>query len=424
MFKSLYILCLIIIFSANLFCQDNKPVLLKNAESLAGMVINGEQVRELNGNVELVQGNLNLKCNKARQYLNSNTVEFSGNVIITQDTLKLYSDDGIYYGNTRNAVCNTSVKLNDGHVTLTAVKGSYDANLHKAFFQNMVKVEDAENIIFSDNLIFFRNTNIINGWDNVKLISKNNSTIITGDSLEYLQNTKYTRIHSNAKLIRIDTNIIRSGKEGKKDSVFLDTLFIKSGVLESKRDSIQSILIATDSVRLFRGELAASSGMLQYFSKDSNFFLDKNPVIWYGSNQITGDTIDVFLKESTLYKIKSNHNAFAISKLDTALNKRYNQVSGEIIQIYFRERKIDSIVAENQSRALYYIDDSDKPNGMNKASGDKILMMFKTGKIQNVKVLNGVEGNYFPEKLISNRESEFDIPGFKVIGTRPKRSDY
>jgi lipopolysaccharide export system protein LptA len=66
MFKISHIFYCYLIFIANLFGQDNKFVFIKSAESLVGMVINGEQVRELSGNVEIVQGNVNLKCNKAR----------------------------------------------------------------------------------------------------------------------------------------------------------------------------------------------------------------------------------------------------------------------------------------------------------------------------------------------------------------------
>jgi lipopolysaccharide export system protein LptA len=424
MLKNINIFFFLFLFTEYLFAQDGNMVFLKNAESLVGMVINGEQVRELSRNVELVQGNVNLKCNKARQYFNSNKIEVSGNVIITQDTLKLFTNDGIYFGDTRNAICNSKVKLNDGHVTLTSKKGSYDANTHKAFFQDDVMIEDKDNTIFSDFLTFFRNENIIHSWKNVKLLSKDNSTIICGDSLDYWQKLKHTKVYSNAFLLRVDTTILKSTSKNQADSILLDTLFLKSGILESVRDSNKSILFASDSVRLFRNELSSLSGKLVYSMKDSIFQLEKSPVLWYSNNQIMGDSLNIFLKESTLYKIESNRNAFALSQNDTINKKRFNQISGETIRIFFKNKKIDSIISENQSRALYYLQDDDKSNGLNKTSGDKIMMLFESGKIQNVKVLNGVEGNYFPENMVFKRETEYNLPNFKIIQNRPKRSDY
>lgn len=424
MLRNPFIYIVILLIAGYSFSQDNKTVFIKNADSLIGSVINGEQIRELIGNVEIIQGNLTLKCNKARQYFLSNKIEVSGNVIITQDTLKLYANDGEYFSNDRLAVCKEGIKISDGHVNLAARKGSYNANLRLAFFENNVKVEDSLNTIFSDYLTYDRNKSRILCTGNVRLSSKDNKTKIFGDSLENYQKLNYTKVYPQPELLQIDTAYLRSEISGKADSIVIDTMFLKSKILEWKKDFSRTYLYASDSVRVYRKDLALRCGKIQFNSVDSIFLLRQKPVIWYIENQIYADSTDMFLEKASLKKIHAMGSAFALSQYDTSRKNRYNQISGQILKIYFNKNKLDTILSENQSMALYYVLDEDKPNGVNKSSGDKIIMLFSDGKIKQVKVNSGVEGTYYPEKMLINREGEYNLPRFKIFEDRPKREEY
>ena len=58
---------------------------------------------------------------------------------------------------------------------------------------------------------------------------------------------------------------------------------------------------------------------------------------------------------------------------------------------------------------------------MNKSSGDRILIDFISSEVDRIKVIRGVQGQYFPEKMIINREQEYNLDGFRIFGNRPKR---
>ena len=69
---------------------------------------------------------------------------------------------------------------------------------------------------------------------------------------------------------------------------------------------------------------------------------------------------------------------------------------------------------------LYYLYDGDEPNGFNKTTGDHGTITFVSKKIDNVKVIGGVEGQYYPEKMVKGKEAEYNIQAF--TWRAPRRS--
>jgi hypothetical protein len=71
----------------------------------------------------------------------------------------------------------------------------------------------------------------------------------------------------------------------------------------------------------------------------------------------------------------------AVSRSDSALLQRFDQLTGRTLMIYFGQSNIERIVAERQSISLYYLFDNKTPNGANKSSGDRIVVEFTDGQV-------------------------------------------
>ena len=101
---------------------------------------------------------------------------------------------------------------------------------------------------------------------------------------------------------------------------------------------------------------------------------------------------------------------------------RFDQLTGREITLYFSQGGIDRIEAERQATSLYYLFDSNLPNGANKSSGDSIIVNFQDGLVDRIKVVGGVEGQYLPEPMIrGGREQLYNLDGFKWYADRPRR---
>ncbi len=415
-----YFNCFILFLcSGVLLSQESKTIFLKNADNLSGSEKNGEAIRELTGNVELIHGNIRLKCDRAIQYFSSNKVEAAGNVVVYQDTLKLYSDNGVYFANTRTTLSPGAVRITDGHLTLTANTGTYNADLRKADFYGNVKISDPLNTIYSDTMYYLRDSSKVIAISRVKILSNENNSTAFCDSMEYYRKSRHSVLRGLPQLIRIDTTI----EKISPDSIRLDTLFLKAKTVVSTKEDMKQLLIATDSVCLLRGSLAIACNDMKYFPNDSTFILKNEPVIWFEENQIFADSVAVFLKNKSLNELRAVRNAFLLSRADS-IAKSYNQIMGDTIILYFSGTELDSVISIDKATAFYYLIDSLGINSGYKSAGDIIKITVENKKVGSVKVLYGIESLYYPGKMLTGRQNEYNLPRFKIFEHKPKREDY
>ncbi|MBI3580355.1 MAG: hypothetical protein HY089_13200, partial [Ignavibacteriales bacterium] len=101
--------------------------------------------------------------------------------------------------------------------------------------------------------------------------------------------------------------------------------------------------------------------------------------------------------------------------------QRYDQLTGRELTMYFNGKKLERVEANRNATSLYYLFDKTEPNGVNRSSGDRIVIEFEDGKTDRISVVGGVEGRYFPEQMIMQREQAYNLDGFRWITNRPKR---
>jgi len=167
--------------------------------------------------------------------------------------------------------------------------------------------------------------------------------------------------------------------------------------------------------------LSSRCGTATYYIHKDKIILQTNPIIWSGENQITGDSIRVTMEDKRLRNLWVKYRATAISRADTRLTDRFNQLTGRELTMYFRADKLEQIDVQRNATSLYYLFDNNEPNGVNKSSGDRIIIDFIEGKVDRIKVIGGVQGQYLPEKMILNHEADYNLDGFRLFENRPKR---
>jgi lipopolysaccharide export system protein LptA len=391
------------------FAQQSDIIVLQNADVFSGKQLpSGESVRELTGNVRFKQGNVRVWCDKAIQFLDRNEIELIGSVKIIRDTVILTSNRGRYYGNQHKADGEGNVKLKTPNVTLFADVGTYYIDEKKAFFQRNVRIVDSATTIFSQQLTYFEKERKSIALLNVKIVNSSNNVTMFGNYLEHFDSTDYSKMTEDPRLMQIDTT-----EKGE-----IDTLAVKSLVMESYDDSAKK-LIATDSVVIVRGGLAARCGLVYYYTKEERIELYQKPIVWYDENQVTGDTVFLTLEKNRLKTASVLTRAFVLSQSDSLFPMRYNQLTGRTITLTFNNNKLQQTYVERNAVSLYFLYDDREPNGANKTSGDFILMKFNNGKPNTIHVSQGIEGSYYPENVIKRDESQYNLDGFRLYGDRP-----
>jgi lipopolysaccharide export system protein LptA len=395
--------------------QQSNIINLQHADTMKVNNLYGEEVRELIGNVHFFQfptsgGLVKVWCDRALRFMIQNKIELFGNVKVVRDSVTIRSKEGTYYADQRLMEGRNGVELDREKTVLTAVNAKYFIDeKHSLFWDNVVLV-DTSSVITCNILNYYETEARSVATGGVHMFENANAVNIYGDSLIHLEQQKFTLVMKQPRLVKIDTAANR----------IIDTMVVESRIMQSFQDTTDRF-VAIDSVRMVRSDMSSRCGIATYFVHKDIIVLQTHPIIWNGENQITGDSIRVFMEDKKLKNLWVKNRAMAISRVDTTLPNRFNQLTGRELTMYFRADKLEQVDVQKNATSLYYLFDNKEPNGVNKSSGDRILIDFIGNEVDRIKVIRGVQGQYFPEKMIINREPEYNLDGFRIFGNRPKR---
>ncbi|MCB9210275.1 MAG: LPS export ABC transporter periplasmic protein LptC [Ignavibacteriales bacterium] len=437
---------IILIGSILSYAQDNPTRLKIIGESLKGKVVDGQNVREVIGNVVITQEDVKITCNKAVQYISSNNAELIGNVVITQDSVVIKTDKGRYFGNIKLAFSDSTVNLTNKGMDLTADKGNYNLNTKVANFFGNVLFKDSTTNLNSNKLVYKKKDEIIIAVGNVQV--KDTSSIVKADSLIHSRITKFSEGFGKVAIENPDNNLSIFGnylwdnKEEKLSKIsgnpFLiqieklndgtyDTLFIKSKLMEARSDSGSS-LFAIDSVKIVRGNFLSNNDYTIYNREKEQITIlkqeeKKTPVLWYENSQIVGDSIYINLDSNKIKFVDIIKDAILISE-DSTYEFRYNQISGDTIHLSFDSGKLNQTKVRGSVLSIYYLYEENEPNGLLKSSAKNITIEFENSKVTDVKMFGTPISEYHPENLVLNNEKSFTLPSFVIYADKPKKEEF
>jgi len=372
-----------------------------SADTLHVKQIAGVDVRELIGHVLLTQDRTRVTCERALQYIAEGKFLLNGSVVVSDDSMTLRAPRGAYYRPERRAEGFDDVALDDGTTRLRAGYGEYFAGERRAFFRTRVTVVDSSSVVTADSLLYWRMTRRSVALGHVTVRSPADRLTITGGRLDHDAPAMYSRMTVSPLMVQID-----SAADGR-----LDTLEVRGVVLESFRDSTRR-LIARDSVELVRGDIAGTARYACFYTAADSIQLRSAPVIWYRDTQVAGDSVNVYLKKRKLERLLVMGSAFAVSRSDSLHPERYDQIAGDRLTMLFGASGLDRTDVEGRAVSLYHLYDDTLANGLNRTSGDRIVMLFAGGKAETITVYGGVEGDYFPENMVRGKEADYALPGF------------
>lgn len=445
----------LIFFQVLILAQVEDERIIVIGDSLVGKFIDGESIREVVGNVRLSQGNVTVTCNMAIQYLARNEAELIGNVIAKQDSLTLQTEKGFYYGNLRKTKSTSGIILDDTKVILSADSGEYYFDEARAFFQTDVTLVDSTTTLSADELTYFKDLDRSIAIGNVNITDKDN--IIYADTLTHLRRTKYSIADGNVSIKNLRDNLTIFGshleddgqlkytlidespllmqvdttfntEEVDQDRISIDTLLIKSRVMESFRSGLD-MFKATDSVKILRGGFASLNDLSVYFRDEEKIVTNRlgedrpRPVMWYESSQLTGDSITIYLEDGDIKSLVVDKNAFMLSQ-HKIYSQRFDQTSSDSLQLHFFNNRLQRAEFEGKVQSIYYMYDEDIPNGLVKSTAQKAVILFQENEINQVKLFGSPTSEYHPEIKVEGLERTFTLPKFVLRENRPVKKDF
>ncbi len=415
------------------------------------------------GNVRLTQGDTVTMRSKYGEYNGNTSFAFaSGDVILTEPKTTLRTDTLYFDRVKQQAYYRTGGTVRDTASTLTSRIGRYYAESKKYQFLSNVKIVNPKYTVNSEQLDFYSESGGAYLYGESTIVSETstvycergyydtrgdtgyfvknsrvdyNNRILYGDSIYFDRNTSFASATNNIKVLdTLNKSVIRGHYAEvfrEKDSVFItkravavtlrdnDSIYVHADTLQVTGKPEHRIIKGFYRARMFKPGLteeAPTSGKCDSIYVDQQQGITKllrDPVLWNGENQMTGDTIHILSNKQTekLDTLKVFNNAFLI-QIDSS---GYNQVKGERLIGLFTNNQLDTVNIIKNTEAIYFFrDDDGELIGIDNTTSSSIQMYLENQQITGIRFIKKVPGKIYPPSEFP--ENARILPGFNWRG--------
>lgn len=383
------------------------------------------------------------------------------NVRMVNNEVTLYTDSLNYDRAVNIGYYFDGGKIVDEENVLSSFYGKYSPDTKIAVFNDSVKLENPNFILYSDTLEYSTDSKIATilgpsvivsdsgtvyssrGWydtvadeslllDRSQVLSGNR--ILIGDSIFYNKKSGFGEAFGNMSICDTAQKVTLEGQYGYYNELtefafatdsarFLeysqqDTLFLHADTLEMITiDSIYREVKAFHGVRFYRTNLQGVCDSMQFNTKDSVLYMFRDPILWNENYQILGDTILVFMNDSTIDYAHVKEYAFATQYVDSTY---YNQLKGSDLKAYFEGQVVNQIdVAGNAESIFYPLENDGAKIGLNETKSGFLSIWMKENKLERLKIWPTPVGTLTPIPDLAPEQKT--LKGFKWYDyLRPK----
>ncbi len=365
--------------------------------------------------VVLVDPQMSLTTDELWYNLRSGVAWYDKGGVIVSRNNTLTSRKGHYFSKEKRFEFVDEVELDHPRFILTSDTLHYNTETEVATIFGPTRIIGEENNLYSERGIYYTQNDFALLWKNSWVTHEESK--LYGDSIVYDGDRSFSEAYRNVILFDTVGQYIMGGHYGEYDeaagysfltdstwAVFIDntdSLSLHADTLYLVFDSLQEgrLFMAYYGVRFFRDDLQGACDSLVYDFADSVLTMFHAPVVWFGRNQITADTIWMLFQEEELRMMQMEGAAFIITD---DRGDQYNQVKGIGITAHFSEGELREMFVHSNTETLYYVRDDDEALiGIDKAVADRLRMEFEEGEIVLIVYITRPVGTTYPVDEVS-----------------------
>ena len=331
---------------------------------------------------------------------------FNDSVQVENPDFTLYSDTLHYDTESKVAtILGPSVIVSDSG-TIHTSRGWYDTVNNTSLLLDQSQVESGEKILIGDSIFYNRDTGMGEVYGNMSLIDTAQHVTLQGEYGYYNEQTGYAFATDSARFLEYSQG---------------DTLFLHADTLQMVTvDSVYREIKAYYGVRFYRIDMQGVCDSMQFNTRDSVLYMYTEPVLWNEQYQLYGDTIAIYMNDSTIEYAHVIQFAFAAQHVDSSY---YNQLKGNDLKAYFEGQAVHQIdVAGNAESIFYPLEKDGAKVGMNETKSGFLTIWVKDNKLDKLKIWPSPGGSMTPiPDLKPDQKMLKDFYWFDYL--RPKNRD-
>jgi len=377
-----------------------------------------DQMLQARYNVELRHRTTTLYTNELYydRIWNQGYYQEGGRLVDNQTTL--VSDWGEYHTDTKEAIFNYAVEMNDKNFKLTTDSLHYNTQTKEANIVGPSDIISGRSHIYSE--LGFYNTNTEQARLLNRSVLTNEGRTLVGDSLwhnertgesEAFRHVVFTDTVNKNRLLcdygyyndstgySMCTDRAVAIDFSQKDSLYIHADTFKVFSYNLHTDSVSRVMHAYHKVRAWRIDVQAVCDSLVYKSKDSCMTMYRDPILWNLNQQLFGEEIRIYMKDSVIDHAHVINQAFSIEELPE--KEMYNQVSSKEMFAFFVGGEIhEARAVDNVFVAFYPEEQSDSTyHGLISLETSELRMFLENRKLNSIWTPKS-EGTMFPMSQI------------------------
>jgi len=337
-----------------------------------------------------IENKNNVLTSKTGRYF-TQTYEFlfSDSVVAVNPDYTMYADTLRYNTENEMVYIEGPTNIYGKEDKIYSEKGWYDSRNNTAQLEQNNQIEHLEQILRGDWIYYDRDKEYGKAIGNVWLKDTIQKVILEGGISEFYRTKKYSYVTDSACAILIDA----------RDSLYMhaDSFILVLDTADKAR-----LLFAHHRMKFFKSDLQGMCDSLVYRVKDSVIALLKEPAIWSEENQLTADSIWLYISKNRIDSMVLFNMAFIISR-DSS--DTFNQIKGKQMRAYFRNNELYLIKVQGNAETIYFVRDEDKAMiGINKSIASNMAIMLDKRKIKSILYLTQPDATLYPEKDVIDED--------------------
>lgn len=348
---------------------------------------------------KMVDGKTTLVSDWGEYNTKSKQAVFNFNVKMRTKDMYLTTDTLYYDTRTSTAEIVGPTDITSGKSHIYSERGFYDTKNDRARLLDRSVLTNEGKRLVGDSVYHDEKTGISKAFYNVIYTDTVNKNKLTGNFGEYNDETGYAMCTDSAVVMDFS----------QRDTLYMHADTFKIFTFNINTDSVYRKIHAYNKVRAYRIDVQAVCDSLVYNSLDSCMTMYKDPIVWNNNQQLFGEEIQVFMKDSVVDHAHVINQAFSVEQLrDTVC---YNQVSSREMFAYFIEGNIHEAQAKDNVLVVYYPEDSADSSliGLNYTETSELRMFMEDRKMKKI-WMPKAEGTLYPMSQIPPEKRR--LPGY------------
>ena len=330
----------------------------------------------------------------------------------------LQSREGYYYALTKKARFRGDIVLTHPRHVLRTEALRYDVARHVATLERkgILRTHDGTHVYAAGGKVDTR-AEIARLRHAVMVDS---SYILAGEHLYMNQEAGYYEARGNVSLEIVGEGVTLFSEHGEYDkkngcsvvdeSPFMrkvleeEVLYLQAAFFLLREEDGKKHAYAYPSVHLHGETLTGKAGFATYVPADATIFVEKDPVFWSGTRQITAKEVTIQLDKRNVKRVHFEEEAFVISKNQWGY---FDQAKSTRMLAYFSKGALERVEADGNGESIYFVmGEEDTPKegmltGMNAVTCGKMTMNMAAGTVETMRFYLSPKGTFYPPTRIT-----------------------